>query len=397
MNILYYCDEYPPARNGGIGSVVKIVAEEMCRLGHKVIVVGKYLDRDDKETIETINGVTVIRWHKGKYNSPIFRLKCLFGRWNDNYRKPQLVLFKTQHLLKEVIDRYGIDIVEVPDYVDDFFHYDSLRSPVWDIPIPKLIRVHGSVSFLNYYLTRTKNEEKIRQDQDFFRQSNAICAVSSFSKEYVQKYICLERVVDVIYNPIESHWFNSFSDNSASRTILFFGKIAEMKGAYSLIKAFNLIAMEFPGIRLKLIGNGDLDSAKRLVDHSISDRVLFSGFIPKDLIKEEIDNALFCVLPSYFENFSMAALEVLARNRALIYTSRTSGPELIKDMENGILVDPEDIEGLADKMKLLLSDISLRNYLAKRGHDSCKQRFSTDVIIPQLEKYYEGLIRNGKN
>ena len=397
MNILYYCDEYPPARNGGIGTVVRIVAEAMSQRGHKVVVAGKYWEGEGRETVEQIGGVTVIRWHKGKYNTLGLQLKSLLGRWFKGICKPQMVFSRTQRLIEDTVAEYGIDLVEVPDYVDDFIHHNNLVTPEWDNTAPKLVRVHGSVSFLKYYLQGVPDEKKIVQDQGFLRRSNAICAVSVFSKEFVQKYLCEGRTVETIYNPIESHWFDLPSNVSQSRTILFFGKIAKMKGVFSLIEAFNRIASDFPEINLKLVGSGNVASAKKMVDPMYSDRVSFSGFIPQDRIKEEIDRALFCVLPSYFENFSMAALEVLARNRALIYTTRASGPELIKDMENGMLVDPDDIEGLAERMKLLISDSSLRNRLAGAGYKVCKEHFSTDVIIPQLEKYYDALIQNGKN
>src|ERR1700761_9021534 len=42
MNILYLCDEYPPGRNGGIGTVVQLLGREMVRQGHNVIVAGFY-------------------------------------------------------------------------------------------------------------------------------------------------------------------------------------------------------------------------------------------------------------------------------------------------------------------------------------------------------------------
>lgn len=38
MNILYLCDEYPPAKTGGIGTVTKVVAEAMVQKGHTVYV-----------------------------------------------------------------------------------------------------------------------------------------------------------------------------------------------------------------------------------------------------------------------------------------------------------------------------------------------------------------------
>ena len=44
MNLLYYCSEYPPYKSGGIGTVTKIVAEELVRRGHNVSVIGYYPD-----------------------------------------------------------------------------------------------------------------------------------------------------------------------------------------------------------------------------------------------------------------------------------------------------------------------------------------------------------------
>ena len=396
MNILYYCDEYPPARNGGIGTVVKLVAEAMTYRGHNVIVAGKYWGGKRKETIEKINGVTVIRWHSGNYNTIRIRLSNLIrSRWAKRW-KAQLILNQTHYLLNKVVHKNAIDLVEFPDYVDDFLHWNNLNMPKWENGVPLLIRIHGSVSFLLNHLEGTPAEAKIKQDSQFMAQADGICAVSNFSKEYVTKYLCPPKPVDVIYNPIEECWFHNIHNSPASQTILFFGKIAEMKGAFSLIKAFNLVAEKYPHIKLKLIGSGDIESARKLVSHEFTNRVEFTGHIPQHHIIEEIDNALFCVLPSYFENFSMAALEVLARHKTLVYTTRTSGHELIDDGVTGLLVDPNNINQLVDKKELLISDETLRERLAHNGYKMCKERFSTDVIIPQMEQYYTKLIARCK-
>jgi len=202
MNILFYCDEYPPARNGGIGTVVKLVAEAMSRRGHKVVVVGKYWDGEEKKTVEYINGVTVLRWHRGSYKTLPIRLCNLIGSRKSKLWKAQLILRRTQRLLEKEALQNDIDLVELPDYVDDFMHFDGLRMPKWRVDVPRIIRVHGSVSFLLHYLNGQSNETKIQQDKAFFAQGDAICAVSSFSKEYVEKYIQPQKAVDVIYNPI---------------------------------------------------------------------------------------------------------------------------------------------------------------------------------------------------
>lgn len=396
MNILYYCDEYPPACNGGIGTVVKLVAEAMSRRGHRVVVAGKYWKGEGRSTIEQINGVTVVRFHKKCYQSLSFVLHGLLRSEQHKQKKAQLIFSKTQRLLEQLVDRYAIDVIEMPDYVDDFVHSNGLRPLRWKSQVPKIIRVHGSVSFLNYFLKGRQDEKKVEQDRAYFNQADAICAVSDFSREYVKENICPGKHVDVIYNPIEESWFKQTDEGRESQTILFFGKIAKMKGVFSLIKAFNLVAKEYPHVNLKLIGKGNSKQAKEFVEPSIANRVVFSGFMPQERIVEEIDNSLFCILPSYFENFSMAALEVLARHKALIYTNRASGNELIEEGVNGLLVNPDDPVQMAVKMRLLLSNIDLRNRIADNGYEMCRQRFSTAVIIPQIESYYEELIAKCK-
>lgn len=392
MNILYYCDEYPPARNGGIGTVVKLVAEAMAKRGHRVIVAGTYWEGEGKKTVEKINGVTVIRWHKGSYDTIGVRV-CNLVKVGQRSKttKTQRILNRTQSLLEDVIKKHRIDVLEMPDYVDGFIHNDGIVFPVRRFSVPMIVRVHGSVSFLFHHVEGVENEEKTKQDRSVFDQANAICAVSEFSKRYVEERLCFNKPIDVIYNPIEASAFESPKE-SEGHNILFFGKIAEMKGVFSLIKAFNIVAEKNLQVRLRLVGSGDIEGARRLVNPQFADRVDFVGFVPHERIADEIDAALFCVLPSYFENFSMAALEVLVRRKALIYTQMASGKELIDDGENGFLVDPNDVGQIAEKMELLLSDVGLRHRLAENGCEMCRSRFSTETIIPKMEQYYQSVI-----
>jgi len=257
--------------------------------------------------------------------------------------------------------------------------------------VPLIVRVHGSVSFLFHHVEGVENEEKTKQDRLIFDHTDAVCAVSEFSKRYVEERLCFNKPIDVIYNPIEASAFENPKE-SEGHTVLFFGKIVEMKGVFSLIKAFNIVAEKNLQVRLRLVGSGDIEGARRLVNPQFADRVEFVGFVPHERIAAEIDAALFCVLPSYFENFSMAALEVLARRKALIYTERASGKELIDDGENGFLVDPNDVGQIAEKMELLLSDTGLRHRLAENGYEMCRSRFSTETIIPKMEQYYQSVI-----
>lgn len=399
MTILYQCDEYPPARNGGIGTVVKLVAEAMALRGHKVIVAGDYSNQNQYfEKTSEVNGVRIIRFQKFDFRT--VRLKFL---------KSILFLLrkiKLQHLVEEIsfeitrakqvhlenlmqklIDAEKVDVLELVDYQDFLFHSPKGKMKYKKFTVPAIMRVHGSVSFLSHFLQGKIEGNVLENDKAHFQRVDAVSAVSHFSADFVKNHI-LDLPVDVIYNPIEKSIFYSTEKYPEANIVLFFGKIVESKGAFSLIKAFNLVAKVNQEVQLVLIGNGEIDKAKQLIHNELKERVVFKSFMSKDELMKEIDKAYLCVLPSYFENFSMAALEVLARGRALIYTERSSGPELIQDGVNGWLVNPDDVQQIADKITFALNNPDITKLVAENGQTRCKARFSTDVIIPELEKYY---------
>ena len=91
----------------------------------------------------------------------------------------------------------------------------------------------------------------------------------------------------------------------------------------------------------------------------------------------------------------MVALEILGRGKALIYTERTSGKEIIQDGENGLLVNPEDIGQIKDKIEMLITDNSVRHRLADNGFNTVKTKFVASRIVSELEKFYlEIIIKN---
>ena len=78
----------------------------------------------------------------------------------------------------------------------------------------------------------------------------------------------------------------------------------------------------------------------------------------------------------------------------MIYTERTSGKEIIQDGENGLLVNPEDVAQIKDKMELLITDKSLRNRLAENGFNTVKQKFVASNVVSELEKFYSEIIKH---
>jgi glycosyltransferase involved in cell wall biosynthesis len=67
-------------------------------------------------------------------------------------------------------------------------------------------------------------------------------------------------------------------------------------------------------------------------------------------------------------------------------------PELITEGEDGFMEAPGDIKGQAARVAALLTDDNLHYRMAKAGRWNAAERFCSDKIIPQYERYYHEIL-----
>ena len=188
MNILFSCDEYPPAKTGGIGSATKIVAEALASRGHNIYVVSGRLPGHGLPAETVVNGVTIYRityFEKIAYlldsQWKMDRIHHLFLRFGllANYaiREYSRMVAFTECVVKAK----HIDLVEIPDYtiLDKYFiEKKNIRYHIYSVPC--VGRVHGSKSFLSYNKTKTIHNIVRRNNVAFFSNCDKILAVSKF-------------------------------------------------------------------------------------------------------------------------------------------------------------------------------------------------------------------------
>ena len=395
MNILYICDEYPPARSGGIGTVTKTVAEAMAARGHKVYVAGGQCGRLTLPEESVAGGVTVFRTEYLRRFRFLFRRDKASSRalYSVFSRTGLLDLLSLRQMRKahaswiKIIREKSIDMVEIPDYLTLGSHWDKIR-PAY--PVPVVARSHGSHSFMSFYNSGSIPPASLKDDAAFYRDASLVLATSRFSADFVREKLCPGRKCEVVYNPVVIPQGIETSA-SGSRDIVFLGKVIRTKGAFSLIEAFKLFSPRHPEYRLVLIGRGDIAGARGMVPQELKEKVVFTGVLSRDEALGIVGGAAFCVVPSYFENFSMAALEIMGLGKALVYTNTSSGPETVEDGTDGLLCDPEDEKDIAAKMELLATDDGLRRKLGENAAERIRSRFSVGAIVPQIEKHYLNL------
>jgi glycosyltransferase involved in cell wall biosynthesis len=97
----------------------------------------------------------------------------------------------------------------------------------------------------------------------------------------------------------------------------------------------------------------------------IGERVVFTGWVPEEDKPALYSGARALIFPSLYEGFGLPPLEALACGTPVITSNRGSLPEIVGD--GGLLLEPDDVEGLAGAMEKLLNDDTLWKDLREKG------------------------------
>jgi len=153
---------------------------------------------------------------------------------------------------------------------------------------------------------------------------------------------------------------------------VFMGKITNRKGVYDIVKAIDKMPIE-DRVRVNMIfaGSGEVDELVELAKNlGVARHLTFLGWIGS----QEREDLLACcdafILPSYNEGLPMALLEAMAWGIPSISTPVGGIPEVVKHNENGLLVEPGNVDELASAMSLLIHDANLRYAIGYQGRES---------------------------
>lgn len=147
------------------------------------------------------------------------------------------------------------------------------------------------------------------------------------------------------------------------------------KGVDVLLRAFSSVALRHPQIRLVLAGDGPLSATLKTLARQllIQDRVDFRGLLPPDAMLDTLLRATAVVLASRTEGLPLSILEAMACGKPIIATAVGGIPEVIRNGENGILVESENPANLAGALDRLLSDPALGKRLGNAALRSFRE------------------------
>ncbi len=176
---------------------------------------------------------------------------------------------------------------------------------------------------------------------------------------------------------------------------LFVGTLQLRKNVARLIRAFAQVAHQDPDVVLALGGKlGPRAGAlhELIGQLGLSNRVRWLGYLPDADRPSLYAGAAAFVFPSLYEGFGIPVLEAMAWGAPVIASNTSSLPEVVGDA--GLLVDPYDIDGLAQAMAEVLTDSRLRERLLVAGRRRAAT-FSWDRCASEVEAAFADALGTG--
>lgn len=260
---------------------------------------------------------------------------------------------------------------------------------------PLIITVHGTD--VNKYMTwNTYTEKKCKRTLQYADQVVAV------SKDLESKVKRVEPNVktQIIYNFVNEDFYSGELKKSLSNKknieITFIGNLLIEKGVYELIDAYYKVITNNKKfkIHLNIVGVGPerLALKERLKELSIEDNVHFFGAVENKEIPNILRKTDIFILPSYSEGFPLTIIEALSMGCPVIATSVGGIPEVVRNEENGLLIESKNSTMIQDAIEKLINNPNLYNKIQKNASKVYEQ-FSGEKVTQQIYNVYTEAIK----
>jgi len=188
-----------------------------------------------------------------------------------------------------------------------------------------------------------------------------------------------------------------FPQVTGRRVILFLSRIDEKKGIELLLDAFADVRRQLSDAVLVVAGNGAPHYLEKLSQRAkelgVSDAVVWTGHLDGAIKWGAFAAADLFVLPSYSENFGVAAAEALSSGLPTIVTEPVAISEDIRKYDAGLVVK-NDSAALATTIRSILGQSDLASRLATNGQRLATERYDIDAVGRQLRELYDSILKS---
>lgn len=374
---------------GSIGGITKITIDKanyLSQNGYEVVIVTT--EDSEKKTIFPVENKIKI------YKLPVnYKESMNLGFFSKLYK---LIIKKRLHkkLLRDIILNVNPDIIVCTSNLEISF----LNKIKYHAKIILEIHDHYNAKYLTIKKKYKKNLEKFI----FIKINTILMYINSFRLEKFDYVV-------VLSNEEKKYWNNSlplvkipnfidinytYKANLDSKIVITAGRLEKSKGTEILIDIWYKINKIFPDWKLIIYGSGTQynNLLSKINKLELDDSVFI--FSPVSNIFKELSKSSIFISASQFESFGMTLIEAQSVGLPVIAYDCPTGPRsIIKNNENGFLIDLNNQVMFQEKLISLISNKTLREIISKNAYKNSRL-FSKEIIMDQWTQLFKNTIKD---
>ena len=310
-------------------------------------------------------------------NSPAKRIAMPFrGRFD----------MKTLRIIRDLVRANSIEIINAQSSTD---RYNSIFAN-------RLYKLGAKV--VHTRRQRPLSMGGALQRAFYVRNTAKIVVVSDELKRTLVKKGYPADHIEVIYNGMSPDFF-AHADPSKTKALrrrfgladdeVVVGCISRLKNQEQLVRAARHLS---PNITLFFVGieKGIFDGLAKRLD--LPNRIIYAGIVPREEVTDYYRLFDLFVLPSTMDGFGLVLVEAMGLGVPVIGTHSQGIVDVLDHERNGLWFEDGDIEGLAERIELILNDAVTRERLVANGYIAAREVFTLEKTIDNYEVFFRRLI-----
>jgi glycogen(starch) synthase len=177
------------------------------------------------------------------------------------------------------------------------------------------------------------------------------------------------------------------------KLVLYVGRLVYEKGIHVFVNAVPKVLASVDA-KFVVVGNGYMkEPLSNLVNSmGLAHKVMFTGFVDDETLKNLQRCADVSVVPSLFEPFGIVALEAMAAKSPIVVSDTGGLAEIVEHDVNGVKVYPENPDSLAWGVTKVLLDEKYGNWLRDNAYKKIVEKYDWDKISRQTKDVYEAVL-----
>lgn len=313
--------------------------------------------------------------------SPIKERSFLKRRW-----RVISSLFAARTRIRELHAERGVDAI--------LLYSDDIPTAAFFEPVSRSVQAAYALDLceMPYHALdpgADRDAKQAKYGRRFVRRFDLVISITHYLAAYAKQHLRPEAETVVVPIMVDCDEYRSDEPSeSVPGLVTYVGMLNEKKdGVITLMTAFSQVAAEFPAAMLRLVGDSDdarvsnVPEYRRIADGlGIIERVEFVGQVVHSQIAGYLREAAILVLarPSSQQadaGFPTKLGEYLASGRPTIVTLTSDIGTYLSDGHDAFLIPPDDVDALAEKLRLVLSDPDAAEMVAEAGRLVAEESF----------------------